>query len=274
VVLLIEHISIAKSFGRVNNYTIDPSQEILAIGVTNVLGPFLGAYPATGSFSRTAIKSKAGVRTPFAGVIAAGVVLLAIYALTPLFFFVPTSSLAAVIIHAVGDLVTPPSTLKRFWQISPTDLVIFFVGLSVIIFSSIEHGVFTMIGLSAALLIIRLFKAPGSFLGTVTVSTHSSAPKSAPSQSPGSSSAASVTESSRLVFLPLDGHDGSNPRIKIQSPGPGVFVYRFSESFNYINANHYIDNMITHVMSETRPTTRNMFINPGVSTINWGNERS
>ncbi|KAK5277255.1 Photosystem I iron-sulfur center, partial [Cryomyces antarcticus] len=61
IVLLIEHISIAKSFGRVNNYTIDPSQELVAIGVSNLLGPFLGAYPATGSFSRTAIKSKAGV---------------------------------------------------------------------------------------------------------------------------------------------------------------------------------------------------------------------
>ena len=65
VVLLIEHISIAKSFGRINNYTINPSQEILAVGVTNVLGPFLGAYPATGSFSRTAIKARAGVRTPY-----------------------------------------------------------------------------------------------------------------------------------------------------------------------------------------------------------------
>ncbi|KAK5246599.1 Photosystem I iron-sulfur center, partial [Exophiala xenobiotica] len=48
IVLLIEHIAISKSFGRVNNYTIDPSQELVAIGVTNLLGPFLGAYPATG----------------------------------------------------------------------------------------------------------------------------------------------------------------------------------------------------------------------------------
>ena len=85
IVMLIEHIAIAKSFGRVNNYTINPSQELVAIGVTNLLGPFLGAYPATGSFSRTAIKSKAGVRTPFAGLITAVVVLLALYALPPVF---------------------------------------------------------------------------------------------------------------------------------------------------------------------------------------------
>jgi sodium-independent sulfate anion transporter 11 len=50
IVLLIEHIAISMSFGRVNNYTIDPSQEMIAIGATNLLGPFLGAYKATGSF--------------------------------------------------------------------------------------------------------------------------------------------------------------------------------------------------------------------------------
>lgn len=63
IVLILEHIAISKSFGRINNYVINPSQELVAVGFTNVLGPFLGAYPATGSFSRTAIKSKAGVRT-------------------------------------------------------------------------------------------------------------------------------------------------------------------------------------------------------------------
>jgi sodium-independent sulfate anion transporter 11 len=46
---LFQHISIAKSFGIVNNYTIDPSQEILAIGVSNILGPFIGAFPAVSS---------------------------------------------------------------------------------------------------------------------------------------------------------------------------------------------------------------------------------
>jgi MFS superfamily sulfate permease-like transporter len=92
IVIVIEHISISKSFGRVNNYIINPSQELVAIGITNIFGPFLGAYPATGSFSRTAIKSKAGVRTPFAGVITAVIVLLAIYALPAVFFYIPSAT--------------------------------------------------------------------------------------------------------------------------------------------------------------------------------------
>jgi sodium-independent sulfate anion transporter 11 len=101
--LLIEHISIAKSFGRINNYTINPSSEFIAIGVTNLIGPMVGAYAATGSFSRSAINAKAGSRTPLAGCITAGVVLLALYTLTPMFYYVPRAALAAVIIHAIGD---------------------------------------------------------------------------------------------------------------------------------------------------------------------------
>ncbi len=103
IALLIEHVSIAKSFGRLNNYSINPNSEFLAIGVTNLIGPLVGAYAATGSFSRSAINSKAGCRTPLAGAFTAGLVLVAMYTLTGVFFFVPRCVLAAVIIHAIGD---------------------------------------------------------------------------------------------------------------------------------------------------------------------------
>ena len=158
IVLLIEHIAISKSFGRINNYTINPSQELVAIGVTNILGPFLGGYPATGSFSRTAIKSKAGVRTPFAGVITGVIVLLAIYVLPPMFFYIPSASLSGVIIHAVGDLITPPNTVYRFWRVSPLEVVVFFVGVIVTIFSSIENGIYCTVVISLAIYLFRCLK--------------------------------------------------------------------------------------------------------------------
>ncbi|KAJ5543280.1 hypothetical protein N7535_005708 [Penicillium sp. DV-2018c] len=61
IALLIGHIAISKSFGRVRNYTIDPSQGLVAIGVTNLLRPFLEGYLATASFSRTAISTAGDV---------------------------------------------------------------------------------------------------------------------------------------------------------------------------------------------------------------------
>lgn len=262
IVLLIEHIAIAKSFGRVNNYTIDPSQEMVAIGVTNLLGPFLGAYPATGSFSRTAIKSKAGVRTPFAGVITAIVVLLAIYALPAVFYYIPSSSLSAVIIHAVGDLITPPNTVYQFWRISPLEVIIFFAGVIVTVFSSIENGIYTTICVSVAVLLFRVVKAHGRFMGRVKV--HSViGDQYVDDNGRYDTFGGQSKTSSRNIFLPLEHNDGSNPQIEVETPYPGIFIYRFSEGFNYPNANHYLDNMVAKIFKQTRRTNPNSYPKPG-----------
>jgi sodium-independent sulfate anion transporter 11 len=256
IVLLIEHIAISKSFGRVNNYTIDPSQEMVAIGVTNLLGPFLGAYPATGSFSRTAIKSKAGVRTPFAGVITAIVVLLAIYALPAVFFYIPNAALSAVIIHAVGDLITPPNTVYQFWRVSPLEVIIFFSGVIVTIFSSIENGIYVTISVSAAVLLFRVVKAKGRFLGKVrihsVVGDHLTENKFPSYGTAGDKEKSDSDLATRNIFLPINHRDGSNPTVDVESPYPGIFIYRFSEGFNYPNANHYTDELVQTIFRETR----------------------
>lgn len=237
IVLLIEHIAISKSFGRVNNYTIDPSQELIAIGVTNLLGPFVGAYPATGSFSRSAIQSKSGARSPFAGIITACVVLIAMYALTPGLYYIPKASLSGVIIHAVGDLIAPPNTIYQFWLISPLDVVIFAVGLIVAIVSTIPNSIYATVCLSVAILLFRHAKAPGHFLGQSWVSDK---------------------DAQRPLFLPLDDAD-ANPAIKLENPRPGVFLYRFSEGFNYPNANHYSDTLVQTISKSTRQTNEEAY---------------
>ncbi|KAI0509487.1 sulfate permease [Xylaria bambusicola] len=250
-VLIIEHIAISKSFGRLNNYVINPSQELVAVGFTNVLGPFLGAYPATGSFSRTAIKSKAGVRTPLAGLWTALLVVLALYALTKVFFYIPMASLSGLIIHAVGDLVTPPSTVYQFWQVSPIEVVIFFACVLIMVFTDIETGIYFVVAASAALLLLRLAKAHGSFLGKVDVYRVSS------NTNEGGEAAAVTTK--RETFLPLERRDGSNTSIAVRNPYPGIFVYRFSEGFNYTNTSHYMDELVAYIQKHTRPTTVDRF---------------
>jgi sodium-independent sulfate anion transporter 11 len=271
IVLLIEHIAISKSFGRINNYTINPSQELVAIGVTNILGPFLGAYPATGSFSRTAIKSKAGVRTPFAGFITAIVVLLAIYALPAVFYYIPSASLSAVIIHAVGDLITPPKVIYQFWRVSPLEVFIFFAGVFVTIFKDIESGIYTTVAASAAMLLFRVVKARGWFLGRVKVqSLVGYTDRYGKNEGDGKAKgfALSETESlSRDVFLPMDHRDGSNPQVEISFPYPGIFIYRFSEGFNYPNANHYLDYLTETIFKHTRRTNPQSLEKLGVSAF-------
>ncbi|QPG99812.1 hypothetical protein C2857_002609 [Epichloe festucae Fl1] len=267
VVMLVEHVAISKSFGRVNNYTIDPSQEMVAIGMANILGPFLGGYPSTGSFSRTAIQSKAGVRTPAAGIITGLVVLLATYLLTAVFFYIPSATLAAVIIHAVGDLITPPDTVYQFWLVSPIELFVFFVGVFVSVFAQIEDGLYATVAISAAILLYRILKARGQFLGKVRV--HSVLGDHVIGEDPKQvfgkygTFKESDGNATRNIYLPLDHGDGTNPEVDLESPYPGIFIYRFSEGFHYPNANSSLDYLTNFIVSQTRRASPEIFERAG-----------
>jgi len=239
ILLLLEHIAISKSFGRLNNYKINPNQELIAIGVTNLVGPCFGGYAATGSFSRSAIKSKSGVRTPLAGWVTAIVVLIAIYALAGVFQWIPNAALAAVIIHAVGDLIATPALLYKFWLMNPLELVIFFAAVIVTVFTSVDYGVYTSVAASAALLLIRIARPRGNWLGVVRVEH---------------CDPATDVAHQRTVFVPMENRDGlRDPSVQVLPPAPGVFVYRVEESFTYPNASHMAEIIGDKIKAETRP---------------------
>jgi len=271
IVLLIEHIAISKSFGRINNYTINPSQELIAIGFSNILGPFLGAYPQTGSFSRTAIKSKAGVRTPLAGIFTAILVLLALYALTSMFYYIPSSALAAIIIHAVGDLITPPKTVYQFWEVSPVEVPVFFLGVFVSIFSNIENGIYATMGASAGIILFRFSKARGRFLGRAKVHNVRGATNVTGDEKTGgiddisghNDADSTAGHGSREIWLPLDRSDGLNPEIGLETPKPGIFVFGFDDGFNYPNSQHYFNTFTDFIFKHTRRTTTDTYAKLG-----------
>ncbi|KAJ6099315.1 hypothetical protein N7467_000850 [Penicillium canescens] len=192
IVLLIEHIAISKSFGRVNNYTIDPSQEFIAIGISNLLGLWAHSHE---------LLSK-----------------------PTLFFYIPKCSLSAVIIHAVGDLITPPSVTYQFWRVSPIDALIFLMGVIVIIFSTIETGIYCTICVSLAVPLFRTAKARGHFLGYVQI--HSVVGDHLLDGSQGNINADFDADNSRRVWLPTSRHDGTNPYVKVHQPAPGIFTQK------------------------------------------------
>lgn len=265
IILTIEHIAIAKSFGRIFDYTINPSQEIVALGAANLFSPFVGGYCCTGSFGASAVLSKSGVRTPLAGLYSAVILILALYALTAVFYYIPMAALGGLIIHAVSNLMTPPRSLYKYWQLSPLEVIIWVVGVSVAIFDSLEMSIYATIALSAALLLIRLSRSKGRFLGRVKVCQLPTAGPAGESEKTRHARVAEeVAMASRDVFLPLDRRDGSNPAVRVDAPYPGVFVYRFPESLNYSNQAHHVDSLLGHVMQMTRRTSREEYASKSV----------
>ncbi|GAA6027980.1 hypothetical protein JCM8097_001812 [Rhodosporidiobolus ruineniae] len=250
IILLLEHIAIAKSFGRVNNYKIDPNQELVAIGVANLIGTVFAGYPATGSFSRSAIKAKAGVRTPAAGWVTGAGVVIAIYCLTDAFYWIPNAALSAVIIHAVLDLIASPKQTYGFWKCSPLEFFIFFGAVIVSVFATVEAGIYYSVAASVALLLVRIARPRGAFLGRVRLR-----PDVDTAASPTVSGSGTPLSSlpTRDVYLPLLPNGVRNPLIQVEAPPPGIIVFRFEESFLYPNASFYADIVLDYAKTHTRP---------------------
>ncbi|KAG9099965.1 hypothetical protein FS749_016604 [Ceratobasidium sp. UAMH 11750] len=236
IILLLEHIAISKSFGRLNGYKINPNQELIAIGVTNTIGTLFSAYPATGSFSRSALKSKSGVRTPAAGWITGITVIVALYGLTDAFFWIPNAGLSAIIIHAVADLVASPAQAFMFWRVAPLEYVIWLAAVLVTIFSSIENGIYTSIAASVALLLFRIAVPQGQFLGRVTVYSGTDEDKR-----------------SRDVYVPLSINAGvMNPNVKVEPPADGVIIYRLEESITFPNSSSVNSALVDYAKEHTK----------------------
>lgn len=149
---LVETVAIGKAFARKYGYTILPNQELLAVGAANIVGSFVGAYPVTGSFSRTAVNAQSGVMTPAGGIWTAMLVLLSLAFLTPLFYYIPNSALAAVIIMAVLDMIDFALVLK-LWRVKKIDLIPWIVTFVCSLCIGIEYGIIIGVGVSLLFLL-------------------------------------------------------------------------------------------------------------------------
>lgn len=253
IILVIEHIAIAKNFGKQFGYRVVPSQEMMAQGTANMLGPFLGGYSCTGSFGASAVLSKAAVRTPFAGLFSALVLLLALYALTGVFYYIPRAALAGLIIHAVLNLVASPATVMGYWRLSPFECMIWVIGVIVAMFTGLETSIYVTIGLSLLILLVRLARTNTQVLGRVPTRVGRLEPREGDAADPHADE--SIQVEARDVYLPLDRSDASNPTIEVSTIHPGVFVYHFPEGLNYLNQALHFKTLTDSVYTHTRRTT-------------------
>ncbi|XP_041789211.1 sodium-independent sulfate anion transporter [Chelmon rostratus] len=151
---LLESVAIAKAFASQNDYRIDANQELLAIGVTNIMGSFVSAYPVTGSFGRTAVNCQTGVCTPAGGIVTGVIVLLSLAFLMPAFYYIPKASLAAVIICAVAPMVDY-RVVVSMWRIRKLDLLPFVVTF-LMSFWQVQYGIVGGVAVSGALLLYSI----------------------------------------------------------------------------------------------------------------------
>ena len=82
----------------------DPNQELMAQGVANVVTPFFGGIPATGTIARTVTNVRSGATSPVAGIVHALVLLLTVLVAAPLAVHVPLPVLAGILLSVAWNM--------------------------------------------------------------------------------------------------------------------------------------------------------------------------
>lgn len=161
-----EAISIAKAVAAKTRQRIDPNQELIGQGLSNLAGSFSQSYPVSGSFSRTAVNRDAGALTGMASVFTALIVLIALLFLTPLLYHLPQAALGAIIIMAVTGLINIEG-IKHAWQASKHDglaaIVTFFATLTFA--PHLDTGIIIGTLLSLGLYLYRTMRPRVAILG-------------------------------------------------------------------------------------------------------------
>ncbi|MCR9056234.1 MAG: sulfate permease [Rhodobacteraceae bacterium] len=171
VIGFVESVSVAQTLAAKKRQRIEPDQELIGLGASNIASAISGGYPVTGGFARSVVNFDAGAATPAAGAFTAIGIALATLFLTPLLTYLPQATLAATIIVAVLSLVDF-GAIKRTFAYSKSDFTAMAATILITLFFGVEPGVVAGVTLSIALHLYRSSRPHMAIVGVVPGSEH------------------------------------------------------------------------------------------------------
>ncbi|GAB5354267.1 hypothetical protein AAMO2058_000104400 [Amorphochlora amoebiformis] len=146
------------------NDKIDPSQELIALGMCNLVCSFFQGYPVTGSFSRTAVNAATGASSPLSSMFAGIIVMMALLLATSLLEHTPKVTLAVIVLSAITNLIEPKE-IVLLWKVSHRDFWACVVVFLCTLFFGVETALVLGIVCNWAITLSHNNKATAALLG-------------------------------------------------------------------------------------------------------------
>jgi MFS superfamily sulfate permease-like transporter len=154
-----ETIAAGRAFARSDEPVLQPNRELVATGLANAGGAFLGAMPAGGGTSQTAVNRFAGARSQVAGLTTAGATLLTMLFLAPLIGSMPDATLAGVVIvYSVG--LIKPAEFRDILRVRRTEFTWALVAVAGVVLLGTLQGILVAIIVSLVALAYQVADPP------------------------------------------------------------------------------------------------------------------
>jgi SulP family sulfate permease len=147
LISFLESFAVAKAIAEKEKNQLNTNQELTGLGLANITSSIVGSIPVAGAFSRTAVNYQSGAKTNASSLITALIIFVTLLFFTPLFYYLPKATLAAIIIVAVSGLID----FKQFillTKTAPLDSFLFVVTFVSTLLTGIFNGLLIGIILS------------------------------------------------------------------------------------------------------------------------------
>ena len=151
---LIEASSIGRSIATKSNQRINPSQEFIGQGASNIVGSFFSGYASSGSFTRTGVNFESGARTPLSAILAALFLMVIVLLVGPLISYLPYAAMAGIILIVAYNLIDFQSIKKTFTYSKSESVIFTATFLSTLLFE-LEFAIYLGVLLSLMLFIAK-----------------------------------------------------------------------------------------------------------------------
>ncbi|GLE10214.1 hypothetical protein PINS_up022239 [Pythium insidiosum] len=167
IISYMSSIAMAKRLAIKEGYRIRPNQELIALGLSNLVGSFFQSMPATGGLSRTAVNMQ-NARTQLASLITVGVVVVALYTATSALAYLPKASLAAIIIVA-GQSLIETSEARWLYRVKRDEFYVWLASFVLTVLLGVLPGLLSSIFCSLVAVIYKTRRPTLTMMGEIVV---------------------------------------------------------------------------------------------------------
>ena len=152
---VLEGNSIGKSLAARDGDRLDSNQEMLSSGMANIACGLLSGMAASGSLTRSQLNSSSGAKTPVSSLLSGLIVLAGVFALAPLIGYIPSASLAVVVV-VIGISLLNAHQLRMVIKTTKSDSITFFVTFITGLVFALDFAIYIGAACSIALFIKKV----------------------------------------------------------------------------------------------------------------------
>lgn len=167
----VQNITMAQALAMKRRERVDANQELVGLGLSNIVASGFGGMPVGGGMSRSAVNVAAGAQTPLASLVSAAFMLCIVLVGTSAFARIPLAVLAASIVVAAAGMIDV-AEFKRAWSYDRADALAFLGTALGVLVLGLQWGIVLGIALSLSTLLYRASTPHIAVVGRIEGTEH------------------------------------------------------------------------------------------------------